>query len=74
MRGPGIAIGIEIIEGTILMEVNHSSDDERQFTEKVKKPYQKPAFRFEEVFVTSALSCGKITSTQSGCHGLTSAS
>ncbi|MFZ0295530.1 MAG: hypothetical protein WAL52_18115 [Candidatus Sulfotelmatobacter sp.] len=56
------------------MEVNHSSSDEQQSAEKVKKPYQKPTFRFEEVFVTSALSCGKITSTQSGCHGLTSAS
>ena len=74
MRDPGFAIGVEIVEGTILMEVNHSSSDELQFVEKVKKPYQKPAFRFEEVFVTSALSCGKITSTQSGCHGLTSAS
>jgi hypothetical protein len=33
----------------------------------VKKPYEKPSFRFEQVFVTSALTCGKITSTQSGC-------
>jgi hypothetical protein len=33
-----------------------------------KAPYQKPAFRFESVFETSALSCGKVTSTQSGCH------
>jgi len=32
-----------------------------------KKPYQKPAFRFERVFETSALSCGKIHATQSGC-------
>ncbi|HYM79616.1 MAG TPA: hypothetical protein VE377_26805 [Candidatus Dormibacteraeota bacterium] len=24
-----------------------------------KKPYEKPSFRFEPVFVTSALSCGK---------------
>jgi hypothetical protein len=28
-----------------------------------KKPYTKPAFRFERVFETQALSCGKI-------HGL----
>jgi hypothetical protein len=26
---------------------------------KVKKPYEKPSFRFEKVFETSALSCGK---------------
>jgi len=25
-----------------------------------KKPYIKPAFRFEKVFVTTALSCGKV--------------
>jgi hypothetical protein len=35
--------------------------------QKAKKPYSKPAFRSERVFETSALSCGKITSTQSGC-------
>jgi len=32
-----------------------------------KKPYSKPAFRFERVFETSALSCGKVHATQSGC-------
>ncbi len=31
-----------------------------------KKPYEKPSFRFEQVFVTSALSCGK-TGQQSQC-------
>jgi hypothetical protein len=24
-----------------------------------KKPYEKPSFRYEQVFVTTALSCGK---------------
>ena len=33
-----------------------------------KKPYQEPAFRYEKVFETMALSCGKVQSTQSGCH------
>lgn len=33
-----------------------------------KKPYQKPAFREESLFETSALSCGKVQSTQAGCH------
>lgn len=62
------------MEGTIIMEVNHSSGDELQSAEKVKKPYEKPSFRYEQVFVTSALSCGKITATQSSCTGATSAS
>lgn len=34
----------------------------------LRKPYQKPAFRQETLFETSALSCGKVQSTQSGCH------
>jgi hypothetical protein len=34
---------------------------------KEKKTYEKPAFRFERVFETSALSCGKVHATQSGC-------
>lgn len=33
-----------------------------------RKPYQKPAFRQERLFETSALSCGKVQTTQSGCH------
>ena len=33
----------------------------------VRKPYQKPAVRYERVFETSALKCGKVQSTQSGC-------
>lgn len=35
---------------------------------KEKKLYQKPAFRYERVFETQALSCGKIASTVSGCQ------
>jgi hypothetical protein len=33
-----------------------------------KKPYVKPAVRHERVFETSALTCGKVQTTQSGCH------
>ena len=33
-----------------------------------KKPYQKPAFRFERVFETRALSCGKVSATQEQCQ------
>jgi hypothetical protein len=32
-----------------------------------KTPYESPAFCFERVFETSALSCGKIQSTQGAC-------
>ncbi|MEO8302755.1 MAG: hypothetical protein ABI724_01415 [Betaproteobacteria bacterium] len=33
-----------------------------------KEPYQKPAFRHEQVFETMALACGKISSTQGQCR------
>jgi hypothetical protein len=49
------------------MAINNSSTDQSRTATSTKKPYEKPSFRFEEVFVTTALSCGKITATQSGC-------
>jgi hypothetical protein len=36
---------------------------------KQKTPYQKPAFRYESVFETSALRCGKVNNGTAGCHG-----
>ena len=33
-----------------------------------KKTYQKPAFRYERVFETMALACGKVNQTQAACH------
>jgi hypothetical protein len=36
-------------------------------TENARKPYQKPVFRFEHVFETMALTCGKIA-TQGQCR------
>jgi hypothetical protein len=33
-----------------------------------KKPYHKPAVRYEQVFETRALTCGKVQATQSACH------
>jgi hypothetical protein len=33
-----------------------------------RRPYEKPAFRFERVFETAALSCGKVVITQSQCN------
>ena len=49
-----------------------SSDEAR--TPVTKKPYEKPSFRCEQVFVTTALSCGKIGGTSQGCIQLNSAS
>ena len=48
------------------MDMNDSSSDKPQIA-VTKKPYEKPSFRFEQVFVTTALACGKIDNTQSGC-------
>ena len=48
--------------------MNDSSSDQPRTQEK-KKPYEKPSFRYEQVFVTTALSCGKISGTQGSCFG-----
>lgn len=34
---------------------------------KQRKPYKKPSFRFENIFETMALSCGKVNASQAGC-------
>jgi len=33
-----------------------------------KRPYVKPEVRHERVFETAALTCGKVQTTQHGCH------
>jgi len=33
-----------------------------------KKPYRKPEFRYERVFETLALACGKLQSSQGQCR------
>jgi hypothetical protein len=51
-----------------------STDDKNTEREApAKKPYVKPAFRYEKVFVTTALSCGK-TGTEFQCRTISSAS
>jgi hypothetical protein len=45
-----------------------SSQDEPGAPATNKKPYEKPSFRYEQVFVTSALSCGKINPTSMSCQ------
>ena len=46
---------------------NLSSHNEPQTPAIKKKPYEKPAFRYENVFVTSELSCGKINPSGLNC-------
>lgn len=51
------------------MAVNNLSlHDEPGTPATNKKPYEKPSFRYEEVFVTSALSCGKISGQSLTCN------
>jgi hypothetical protein len=55
------------------MAINQSSNQEPRPAAIAKKPYEKPGFRYEHVFVTSALSCGK-TGTEGSCSGGTKVS
>jgi hypothetical protein len=41
---------------------------------RAKKPYQKPEVRFERIFETSALVCGKVQTSQQSCSTNRSAS
>jgi len=43
-------------------------------TPKKKAPYQKPDYRCESVFETSALRCGKVQTSSAECHSNRSAS
>jgi hypothetical protein len=55
---------------------NAEAEGQQMVQEKyIRRPYTKPAFRFEQVFVTSALTCSK-TATQPSCGlgGVSSAS
>jgi hypothetical protein len=46
----------------------HEKQQQPSNAGKGKKLYQKPVFRYERVFETQALSCGKIISTQGNCQ------
>jgi hypothetical protein len=53
------------------MTNNRPARDKQQqpaIASKEKKLYQKPAFRYERVFETLALSCGKVSPTVSTCQ------
>jgi len=45
---------------------NDSSGEPREAV--LKKLYEAPAFRHERVFEVSALSCGKVNTTQGACR------
>jgi hypothetical protein len=53
---------------------NNSSNEKTSEPAAGKKIYKTPTLRFESVFEVSALSCGKLTSTQSGCNFVQKAS
>lgn len=63
--------------GKMFMENGNAEPESKRLiqVEQTRKPYTKPAFRFEQVFVTSALTCTK-TATQPSCGlgGVNSAS
>jgi hypothetical protein len=50
------------------MTSDHSESHKPREAPVTKRPYQPPSFRFEKVFETTALSCGKVNPTQAGCH------
>jgi hypothetical protein len=53
------------------MDQEKPNSDEKKISDSPgagKKPYQKPEFRYERVFETMALSCGKINPTDLQCR------
>ena len=50
------------------MTMNSTSNDNAG-TPVTKQPYEKPSFRYEKVFVTTALTCGKIGISSASCAG-----
>ncbi len=69
VNAPGM-LQIEVIR-VPLVKNEHSNEPQKNVG---KKPYHTPAFRFEQVFEVSALSCGKVSSTQGACHSTPKAS
>jgi hypothetical protein len=53
------------------MQNEHRTDPHK---EAAKKPYHPPRIRFEKVLEVSALSCGKVNTTQELCHNNTKVS
>jgi len=55
------------------MNMNEESSENPQ-APVAKKPYEKPSFRYEQVFVTTALACGKVGGLSQACLQQPSAS
>jgi hypothetical protein len=53
------------------MDEKERSTEDKNLTDesrKGKKPYHKPSFRYEHVFETMALACGKISRRSKSCR------
>jgi hypothetical protein len=61
-------------KGNIGGEQHYSVTPEESTPTRGTRLYRKPAFRFERVFETMALSCGKTISTQLQCAAIQKAS
>ncbi len=51
-----------------MSEKRERADNPQPTTQPDKRPYAKPDFKFERVFETMALSCGKISPVQAQCR------
>jgi hypothetical protein len=63
---------MESVEGSL--DNNQSSSEKTPEPAAGKKKYTTPSLRYESVFEVSALACGKLSSTQSGCRSSRKAS
>jgi hypothetical protein len=50
-----------VLQQTGFLIVMKNTPSEHRATPETKKPYEKPSFPYEQVFVTTALACGEIT-------------
>jgi hypothetical protein len=48
--------------------VPDETDTSKAEPSKPRKPYRKPNFRYERVFETMALACGKVSPSQPQCR------
>jgi hypothetical protein len=48
-------------------ETPETPSSESEAAPRKKRPYEKPSFRCQQVFVTTALSCGKVGGTGGSC-------
>jgi hypothetical protein len=51
-----------------MADMTNKDSSQKQTNASEKKAYLAPAFRSEKVFEVSALSCGKVFSTQAACR------